>query len=42
MGQERRQIAAFTIAMNNIKYKISWYNFNQQVKDVYDKNFKSL
>ena len=38
--KEIRETTPFTIATNNIKY--SGVTLTKQVKDLYDKNFKSL
>ena len=38
--QETRQTSPFTIATNSIKYL--WVTLNKEVKDQFDKNFKSL
>ena len=37
--KEIREIIPFTIATNNIKYFVT---LTKQIKDLYDKNFKSL
>ena len=40
LGKKNQGKTSFTIASNNIKYVGA--NLAKQVKDVYDKNFKSL
>jgi hypothetical protein len=41
MGREIKEIASFTIATNNITY-LGVTLTDEQVKDLYDKTFKSL
>ena len=40
LRKENREASPFTIATNNIKYL--GVTLTKQVKDLYDKNFKSL
>ena len=40
LKEEIREVTPFTVVINNIKYL--WITLTKQVKDLYDKNFKSL